>query len=175
MSGERSPRDGDASEFRDAMKDATPLDGRDKLRPPVTVRRRRRRADEDPQAPAFEIDRIGEKIEGIAAGVDRAHLRKLRSAEIPRDARLDLHGFTEAEAKRRVRDTLLQVRGEGGRCVLVIHGRGRHSPGEPVLKEALLEWLAEPPLGPVVMAFASASGGDGGVGATYVLLRREPE
>jgi DNA-nicking Smr family endonuclease len=57
--------------------------------------------------------------------------------------------------------------------VLVIHGRGRHSESEPVLKDALLEWLAQPPLGPLVLAFASATGGDGGVGATYVLLRRD--
>jgi DNA-nicking Smr family endonuclease len=68
---------------------------------------------------------------------------------------------------------LRSVHAEGGRCVLVIHGRGRHSEGEPVLKEALLEWLAEPPVASLVMAFASASGGDGGVGATYVLLRSE--
>jgi DNA-nicking Smr family endonuclease len=40
-----------------------------------------------------------------------------------------------------------------------------------VLKEALFEWLQQPPLASVVMAFASAQGGDGGVGATYVLLR----
>jgi DNA-nicking Smr family endonuclease len=43
---------------------------------------------------------------------------------------------------------------------------------EPVLKEALLEWLAEPPIGPKVLAFTSARGRDGGVGATYVLVRR---
>ena len=55
----------------------------------------------------------------------------------------------------------------------MVHGRGRHSDAEPVLKEALLDWLAEPPLHQMVMAFASAAGGDGGVGATYVLLRRE--
>ena len=62
---------------------------------------------------------------------------------------------------------------EGGRCVLVIHGRGRHSEAAPVLKEALLGWLAEPPVGSLVLAFSSARGGDGGVGATYVLLRRD--
>jgi DNA-nicking Smr family endonuclease len=28
-------------------------------------------------------------------------------------------------------------------------------------------------VGPLVLAFSSALGGDGGVGATYVLLRRE--
>ena len=37
---------------------------------------------------------------------------------------------------------------------------------------ALPRWLAEPPLGAWVMAFASATPADGGTGATYVLLRR---
>ena len=53
-----------------------------------------------------------------------------------------------------------------------MHGRGRHSEAEPVLKDALLEWLAEPPVGEKVLAFTSARGRDGGVGATYVLVRR---
>ena len=154
------------------MSDVTPLQDRDKVQPPKTLRRRKRRGDADPEAVAFEIDRLGERVEGIAPGVDRSHLRKLRNGEVARDARLDLHGLSESDAKARVRDTLLRVRGEGGRCVLVIHGRGRHSPAEPVLKEALYEWLAEPPLGATVMAFTSATGGDGGVGATYVLLRQ---
>jgi DNA-nicking Smr family endonuclease len=70
-------------------------------------------------------------------------------------------------------ETLARVHAEGGRCVLVIHGRGRHSETEPILKEALLDWLAEPPVGSLVLAFSSALGRDGGVGATYVLLRRE--
>jgi DNA-nicking Smr family endonuclease len=58
--------------------------------------------------------------------------------------------------------------------VLVVHGRGLHSPGAPVLKHALPGWLAEPPLGQRVLAFASATPPHGGTGATFVLLRREP-
>ena len=175
MSGARPPRNPDASEFRDAVSDATPLDEQDKLRPrPKTLRRRRRRVDASVQGVAFEIDRLGERVEGVAPGIDRAVLSQLRNAKYPRDARLDLHGLRAPAARQRVHQELRRVHEQGGRCVLVIHGRGRHSESEPVLKEALLEWLAEPPVAPLVMAFASASGGDGGVGATYVLLRSEP-
>lgn len=174
MSGREPPHDTDDSEFQQAMSDAKPLEDRDKLRDaPKTLRRRRRRVDPADQATAFEIDRLGERIEGIAPGIDRDVLRRLRSGEIARDARLDLHGLHATAARRQVHENLQRVHAEGGRCVLVIHGRGRHSEAEPVLKEALLEWLAEPPVAPLVMAFASAIGGDGGVGATYVLLRRE--
>lgn len=174
MPGPKSPRDTEDLEFREIMSDAKAFEERDKLRAaPKTLRRRRRRPDAAEPSAGFEIDRLGERVEGIAPGIDRAVLRKLRSGEFARDARLDLHGLRAAAARAQVTETLRRVQSEGGRCVLVIHGRGRHSETEPVLKEALLEWLAEPPLAELVMAFTSATGGDGGVGATYVLLRRD--
>jgi DNA-nicking Smr family endonuclease len=170
----KPPKDRERSEFQQAMSDATPLDDRDKLHPaPKTLRRRRARVSAEGESVEFEVDRLGERVEGIAAGIDHAILRKLRNGEIPRDARIDLHGLAAAAARTLVRETLLRAHAESSRCVLVIHGRGRRSEDEPVLKEALLEWLAEPPLGQLVMAFTSATGGDGGVGATYVLLRRD--
>jgi DNA-nicking Smr family endonuclease len=53
----------------------------------------------------------------------------------------------------------------------VIHGKGSRSPGgESILKPALFEWIAEPPLDAIVQATAEASVHDGGSGATYLLL-----
>ena len=161
----------DGSDFEKAMSDAKPLDDRDKMVRPKTLRRRRVRGDDSDTTVSFDLDRLGERVEGLAPGVDHGLLRKLRNGEIPRDARVDLHGLDEASARRRVHEVLLEARRQGNRCVLVIHGRGSHSPDGPVLKQALIDWLAEPPVGPNVLAFASATGGDGGVGATYVLLR----
>jgi DNA-nicking Smr family endonuclease len=169
---ERKDRD-EHSEFQEAMADAKRLPDRDKLAPRPKTLRRRRHHDDDPPGVHFDIERLGEHVEGSAPGIDHATLRKLRNGEFARDVRLDLHGLDAATARSRVRETLLRLYEEGGRCALVIHGRGSRSEGEPVLKEALIDWLAEPPLAPLVMAFTSATGGDGGVGATYVLLRRE--
>ena len=163
---------GDGSDFEKAMSDTKPLDDRDKVVRPRTLRRRRRvRGDDSGATVSFDLEQDGERVEGLAPGVDHGLLRKLRNGEIPRDARIDLHGLDEASARRRVHEALLETRRRGGRCVLVIHGRGSHSPEGPVLKQALIDWLAEPPVGSNVLAFASAKGGDGGVGATYVLLR----
>jgi DNA-nicking Smr family endonuclease len=158
-------------EFQKAVGDAAPLEGRDQVRPPPKTLRRRRRV--DGETAGFEVDRLGERVEGIAPGIDRDLLRRLRNREFPPDARVDLHGLDVASARRRVRESVGRAHGDGERCVLVIHGRGRHSESEPILKEALLDWLAEAPLASQVMAFCSATGGDGGVGATYLLLRRE--
>ncbi len=121
---------------------------------------------------SFEIERRGERVAGIAAGVDRAHLRRLERGEIEVDAELDLHGLDGREARRAVREALEEAYHDGERCLLVIHGRGRRSELGPVLREALPEWLTAPPVGRRVLAFASARPGDGGTGATYVLLRR---
>ena len=161
--------------LEEAMTDVKPLENRDKLKaPPKTLRRRKRRVSSGAEDDiCFEIERLGEKVEGIAPGIDRALLRRLRSGEIRRDARIDLHGCDVVGARRKVHEAIRQLREKDGRCLLVIHGRGRNSEDGPVLKDRLFEWLAEAPVGPQVMAFCSATGGDGGVGATYVLLRRE--
>jgi len=63
-------------------------------------------------------------------------------------------------------------RADGRRCLLVIHGVGRHSEAGPVLKRAIPEWLQEDAVAGSVLAFATAPAGGGGAGAMYVLLRR---
>ena len=122
--------------------------------------------------PRFEIERLGERTEGLAPGIDRKHLVRLRRGEVNVDHRVDLHGLAAADARRTLRAELERVRGSGLRCLLVIHGRGLHSEGAAVLREGVTEWLAAPPLADLVMAFASARPEHGGTGATYVLLRR---
>ena len=163
---------------RDAWKatveGATPIAGPEQVQPPAGPRTVRRRKGAAPgEGGVFAIQRIGEQVEGRASGADDALLRRLRNGEYPPDARVDLHGMPAPAARRAVQEAIGRLAAQGKRCVLVVHGRGRHSEGEPVLKDALLAWLGEPPLGARVLAFTSARGRDGGVGATYVLLRRE--
>lgn len=123
----------------------------------------------------FALTREGERVAGLAPGVDARHLRRLRRGEIEADRSLDLHGLREAEAREDVAFELREAHEEGERCVRIVHGRGRHSAGAPVLKEALLGWLQAPPLAALVLAFASAPPAQGGSGALLVLLRRRRE
>lgn len=120
----------------------------------------------------FEILRNErERLEGIAPGTDRAHLRRLRRGEVPIDLEIDLHGLDRQEARRELLRTLERAIANGDRCVAVIHGRGTYSPGgQSVLREQLATWLSEPPHASRIMAFASGLQERGG--ATYVLLRR---
>jgi DNA-nicking Smr family endonuclease len=173
MGGKEQPGDAERDAWQATVESATPIEGPEKAQPPAVPKTVRRRKGAVPgEGGAFAIQRIGEQVEGKASGADDALLRKLRNGEFPPDARVDLHGLHVPAARRAVQETILRVVAQSKRCVLVVHGRGRHSETEPVLKEAFIEWLAEPPIGPKVLAFTSARGRDGGVGATYVLVRR---
>lgn len=158
--------------FEEAMRDVTPIRRRP-LALEKPARRRPAAARRRPATPTrFEIEEAGERIEGRIAGFDRRRLARLKSGRIPAEATIDLHGRLEEEARLAVRAAVRDARGAGMRTILVIHGRGLHSPEGPVLKNALPAWLAEPPLGGWVLAFASAPPELGGPGATLVLLRK---
>ena len=104
------------------------------------------------------------------AGIDRATAERLKRGRRTIEARLDLHGLTQAEAHQALAHFIAGSRAAGRRCVLVITGRGRFSGG--VLKEAVPRWLNEAGLRRHLLAIAPAQPQHGGNGALYVLLRR---
>lgn len=123
--------------------------------------------------PRFDFTPGDALVEGWVAGLDAEVIRRLRRGDYAVERRLDLHGLTRDEARGAVERFLRESRLGGKRCVLVVHGRGRHSEAQaPVIKEALHGWLASGRFGRLVLAFASARPADGGAGALYVLLRR---
>jgi DNA-nicking Smr family endonuclease len=117
-----------------------------------------------PPAPPPPLDQF--------AGVDRATAERLRRGRRAIEARLDLHGMTQAEAHRALAGFVAASRAAGRRCVLLITGHGRSSGG--ILKHAVPRWLDEPELRRHVLAIAPARPQHGGHGALYVLLRRLP-
>jgi len=104
------------------------------------------------------------------AGYDKVNAERLRRGKHPVEARLDLHGMTQAEAHRALASFIRGARVSGKRCVLVITGRGRLGGG--VLRAAVPRWLDEPEFRPHLLAIAAAQPRDGGAGALYVMLRR---
>jgi DNA-nicking Smr family endonuclease len=121
----------------------------------------------------FDIADTGEYVAGVAPGVDRRLLKRLRRGEYSVQAHLDLHGMRSEEAKRATDAFIDESRQRGRRCVLIVHGRGLRSKDHiPVLKEKLLTWLSRGRLAKQVLAFSTARPHDGGAGALYVLLRR---
>ena len=121
----------------------------------------------------FDIADTGEFVCGLAPGVDRRLLRRLRRGEYAVQAHLDLHGLRSDEAKVATDAFIRDSQRGGRRCVLIVHGRGLRSKDHvPVLKEKLVVWLSHGRIGKQVLAFATARPHDGGAGAVYVLLRR---
>jgi DNA-nicking Smr family endonuclease len=106
------------------------------------------------------------------AGIDRATVERLRRGRQPIEARLDLHGLTQAEAHRALGAFVAGAHRSGRRCVLVITGRGLGTPGGGSLKREVPRWLDASDLRPLLLAIAPAQPEHGGAGALYLLLRR---
>lgn len=109
----------------------------------------------------------------ISVRATRTELRRLRAGKIRPQRTVDLHGYSQDQAYRRLCNVIGKAAEEGLRCVLVVHGKGRNSPeGRSVLKHALGDWIAVPPLANRVIGCCRAQPADGGDGASYLLLRK---
>lgn len=114
-----------------------------------------------------------EYIEGGSGRWDRRLLKKLREGGFSVQAELDLHGYYQEEARRRVEEFIQSCSERHLTCVRIVHGRGRNSRNQvPVLKGKVQQWLSIRRLSQYVVAYTSARPVDGGVGAIYVLLKR---
>jgi len=122
----------------------------------------------------FVISDTPEYIEGTGYDVHPEFAGRLHRGDFSIQAHVDLHGQGVAEAKKTFEEFLNGAVKSGKRAVLIIHGRGLSSPGEPVLKNNVREWLTRGHWRKWVIAFSSAQSYDGGAGATYILLRHRP-
>jgi DNA-nicking Smr family endonuclease len=119
-----------------------------------------------------------------APGLDKASAERLKRGHYPIEARIDLHGMTQDDAHRTLGHFIQRSAERGLRCVLVITGKGLRRvagdeaggrPGEiGILRNAVPRWLNEAPNRARILAFGTAQQRDGGGGALYVLLRRQP-
>lgn len=118
----------------------------------------------------------------VPGAIDRRKQRRIARGLVEIDARLDLHGLTQAAAERRLRSFLTDARAHGLSTVLVITGKG--GPADPqqqrrdgesergVLRRAVPLWLETPGLREIVVGYAAAHVRHGGAGAIYIHLRK---
>ncbi len=124
--------------------------------------------------PATSVRRAEPALEhGRAAGVDRRRSERLRRGQLPVEARLDLHGYTQDQAHAALGDFLGGSQARGLRCVLVITGKGTTTDSGGVLRAQVPRWLNEPGNRARGLACDYAQPKHGGLGAIYVLLRRK--
>lgn len=93
----------------------------------------------------------------------RNYLRSLKP-----QAELDLHGLTRREVLEKVDDFLKSSKTAGYKKVLIIHGKGNHSPSGPKLSGIVKEYLQNSPLAGEIGTPARELGGSG---ALWVILK----
>lgn len=173
--------------FKAAMADVAPLDRRGRTAPRVPAAKAPTLPAEDPDADAkrrlkllvetgegFVLTHTAEYVQGACSWVAPEVFRRLHGGHFSIQGHVDLHGMGVETARADFDRFMKRSVALGRRAVLVVHGRGRCSPGPPVLKRNLFDWLTRGHWKRWVIAFTSARACDGGTGATYVLLRSHP-
>ena len=143
----------------------------DKERKAVAAPQPSRVASKPPQAPKPSQ---AAKLESPLATLDRRSKQRISRGTTSIDARLDLHGRTQAEAHDALLRFLRRAQDKGAKTVLVITGKGGGGAGSGrgVLRRQVPMWLALPEFRGYVLSADEASLSHGGEGALYVRLRR---
>ena len=117
---------------------------------------------------------------GLPGALDRRQKKRLARGIVTIDARLDLHGKTQAQAHSSLLRFLRRAQTEGAKFVLVITGKGTPRGDGPwegevaggVLRRQVPLWLALPEFRAYVSACEQAGTAHGGDGALYIRVRR---
>ena len=122
------------------------------------------------QAPVFDVRDDGRVIEGVRRGFEEL-LEELENERFPIHDTLDLHGLSAERARRALLTFFKSARGAARRAVLIVHGKGAHSPsGRGVLRDEIAGWLSSSPIAEHVLCFATAPERLGGRGAVHVFV-----
>jgi DNA-nicking Smr family endonuclease len=95
--------------------------------------------------------------------------RRKRLLEMAPQATLDLHGFTSEEAAKEINTFIEKSVGAGLEKVIIIHGKGHHSPAGGVLSKVTAECVSKHPL---AGENGLSAGKEGGRGSRWVILRQ---
>ncbi|MBS9402559.1 DNA endonuclease SmrA [Halomonas sp. TRM85114] len=171
-------------DFRALMDDVRPIDsvrnradpGRPRLAPSESQLARRESAAAETDGYDFlsddfvdlvpPFDPLAYRRDGIQQGV----LDRLRHGGYDAQSRLHLLRRPLEECRRLLAPFIHEAYAHDLRSVMIVHGRGREIDSAPnVLRSYLAKWLAQ---FDEVQAYVSAEQGDGGLGATWVMLRK---
>lgn len=148
-----------------------------------------------PDLPPLPVFKVGERAEArrphslagtlaenLASGgvrMDKRMFQNMSRGKLVPEARIDLHGMTLDQAHGALNRFVMEGYTRQRRLLLVITGKGRKPSDDgpiPVrhgaLRHQVPQWLALPPLGPIVLQVTPAHLRHGGAGAYYVYLRR---
>ena len=102
-------------------------------------------------------------------GVQHGVFKNLRLGKYDIHSALDLHGKTVEQSRQAVWGFIKDCYKQGVRCGLITHGKGQGREEPAKLKSCVNHWL---PQIESVLAFHSAQKQHGGLGATYILFKK---
>jgi DNA-nicking Smr family endonuclease len=140
---------------------------------PPEVKAAKKPAGRTGSSAAAPVKSTSAKAPPAIAPIEKRLKQKIARGSQSIDARLDLHGHSQAEAHDALYRFLHRMQSRGGRLVLVITGKGGR--GEGVLKRSVPMWLALPEFRELVIGFDTAAIAHGGEGALYVRVRKTKE
>jgi len=108
-------------------------------------------------------------LEFARPGVQHGVYKNLRQGKYEVQSRLDLHRHTVEQARVALWDFVEGCQKHGVRCALVTHGKGEGREQPARLKSCVNHWLRQIDN---VLAFHSAQKQHGGVGSTYILIKK---
>jgi len=103
--------------------------------------------------------------------LERKREKTIRQGKIEIEAKLDLHGMSQAEAFAALAGFMQKKTKAGKRNLLIVTGVGRE--GQGVLRQNLKTWLQQLPEAASILAVREAAPNHGGKGAFYVLMRKK--
>jgi DNA-nicking Smr family endonuclease len=108
------------------------------------------------------------------APLARREKQQLARGRTAIDARIDLHGMTQAQAHAALVHFERHAQHDGAKFALVVTGKGTRSGDSErgVLRRQVPHWLRLPDLRDIVLGFEEAHVAHGGEGALYVRLRK---
>ncbi|MDT8375186.1 MAG: Smr/MutS family protein [Mariprofundaceae bacterium] len=163
--------------FSRAMGAVRPIAASDKItvekpKPERTERtgRRNRLPEQLPAARHSAPESVEEPWTLVNSGISREKLKQLAAGKPAIGLEIDLHGMNRDEALSGLERLFAEALSGKTRVICIVHGRGLHSQGRPVLKEATYQWLRSGPFASSVLAAIPRP--DTGGGSCLVLLRR---
>ena len=123
----------------------------------------------DPASIIEQVDPLA-YLEFVRPGVQHGVYKNLRLGKYEIQSRLDLHRHTVEQARNALWLVVDDCHKHGVRCALVTHGKGEGREQPARLKSCVNHWLRQ---FDQVLAFHSAQKTHGGVGATYILVKKD--
>lgn len=107
------------------------------------------------------------------AGIQDGVYKNLRLGKYTIDNQINLSGLTLTDSALSIYNGILQSHKKGDRALVIKHGKGLESKPFPGLKKSYVNhWLRQMR---EVIAFHTAQPMHGGLGSTYVLLKKHPD